>query len=258
MKELATVNPFLREKAFASKPLSEENAASIYGILTKTLILFSICLATALLFWDLVGKNVVGNVIHPILGWSFVLAPFLLLATLIPVLRKPEIARYLSPAIAVLLGIISGFLSGLASLGPIAEIVQQASFATFATLAVMLFFYCLRLLQISKRFVVNLARFFIMLPIIYMVDISRTVIFAKRMGIDYSFDLRSLLISAVVCVIAGCIFLVDLSLIENHLKQRASKKLEWYLAVSIVFDVIWLYVGLLFLIAIASRKRSNN
>jgi uncharacterized YccA/Bax inhibitor family protein len=65
-----------------------------------------------------------------------------------------------------------------------------------------------------------------------------------------------LLISAVSSVVASLYLLIDFDNIAKLIASGADRQYEWVFALSLMVTLVWLYIELLRLIAILSRRRN--
>ncbi|RYZ96240.1 MAG: hypothetical protein EOP11_23765 [Proteobacteria bacterium] len=254
MKDFATLNPILR---FDTPPLSAGALAepvTIGGIINKAFILLALCTVAVFAFWDLVSRNIVGNVLQHGLGWWFFFSPFVLLLVLVLMVGKPAWGKFLAPLGALCLGIIGGFLSGLAQLGNMGEIIYRAIFSTLLAFAFLLTAYKLRWITVGRSFVYNFARFLLLQPLFFVANIARAYAFASYRGQLFTMDMMQLILGVLVGLLAACVVLIDLSLIEDSLEAKAPKAMEWHLGFALLFDLVWMYVTILLVFAMKKKR----
>lgn len=216
---------------------------SVSGTITAVGVLFVLLLVGGFVGWTTVSSNA-DTVEIP--GWFFLpLIGALVLA--IVTSFKPTIARFTSPAYAVLEGVVLGVISKLYNV-TYDGIVLQAVGMTAAVFAVMWFLYATRIIKVTDRFrkVIMAATFGVM--IFYGISLLAHL-FGATVPFINSASAGGIAFSVVVAGIAAFNLALDFDLIEKGAASGAPKYMEWYAAFGLMVTVVWLYLEILRLLA---------
>lgn len=247
-------NPVMKESTFERDYQSEISSTtgymSVNGTIQKTFLLFAILLATSVVGWAfasmplLLGSAVVGFVLALILCF------------------KPLAAPVLAPIYAVAEGLFVGAVSKvtylqLADKPEYSQAIPLAAFGTIATLGIMLFLYASRIIRVSERMraigtglILSVFVFYgacFLLSFIIPDQIRGISLFnAGPIGIGFS---------VFVIGLAAFKFLLDFDMIEQGVRSRAPKQMEWYGAFALIVTVVWLYLEILNLVRKLASSR---
>jgi len=212
----------------------------------KTVCLFVVLLAAAVVGWFVPGLTLVGALVGLVLGMVNAFK------------RKP------SPALIIVYSAAQGlFLGGISNLFQtyFGSVVIQAVIATFTVFAVMLALFASGKVRASRR----LTRVFLGAMIGYAVYSLVNVALMVFGGVSSSlaFGLNSMtfmgiplgLLVGILAVLMGAYSLVlDFEFIKNGVDNRAPRVYGWQGAFGLMVTLIWLYVEFLRLFAIMSRN----
>jgi len=172
---------------------------------------------------------------------------------------KPAVARYLSPAYAILEGFVLGGLSAIvnAQVGDkYPNIVFQAVALTFGVAFAMFLLYNYRIIKPTQKFKS------ILLSAIFGVFLLYIVYWVLLLfGINLSFmswqdsSPLGIGINLLVVGIAAFTLILDFERLEMGESAGAPKYMEWYGAFGLLVTMIWLYINILKLLSrFASRR----
>jgi uncharacterized YccA/Bax inhibitor family protein len=166
---------------------------------------------------------------------------------------KKELAPYLSPAYALLEGLVLGAISVMLN-AYYPGIALQAIMLTFAVATIMLALYYFKIIQATQKFksVIIIATaaigiFYLVSFILSFFGITSPAYAATPLGIG---------ISVFIVIIAALNLILDFDFIEQGAEYQAPKFMEWYGAFGLMVTLIWLYIEILRLLAkIAASSR---
>lgn len=234
---------------------SRPGVMTIGGTVNATFILLGITVASAVMGWTLVPKLSEG------LGLGLLIFGSLggVVASLIMMFR-PRTAPIVAPIFAVGDGLFTGLVSFLyakmaagTKLGGVTgtNIVFMAMGVTFAILAGMLLLYKFRIIQATRTF-----------KKVMMVAGVGIGLFAIASLIAWACGLRlvdfnsplAMVITAGVAVYASFCLILDFDFVEQGAATGQPKYMEWYGGFSIMFTLVWIYLEVLKLLAMLSRR----
>jgi len=222
-------------------------SATYGGVVTKTSILLGIVAIVALYFANTLNFTA----LEPITLFPVVLAPIIAIIAVIMTHRMPQIAFATSMVYAVAEGVFLGFISALYAYLYGGEIIQMALVGTFGVLAGMLFLYSTGLIRVGNFFrrLMFSALIGLLFVSIIMVILSFTSV--VNMSGFYSIYVGIVVLSV---IISSLFLLVDFDRITKYVEAEAPKESEWSLALGLVVTIVWVYVELLRLIAVLTRR----
>jgi uncharacterized YccA/Bax inhibitor family protein len=237
-------NPLFSEESFdkAIWLADESETMTIKGTNQKITLLLFLTFASTAFSWSLIiGGSSLGALLIPVGAIGG-------LAVAITLSFKMEWASKLAPVYAILEGVF---------LGGISFIFQQYALMAFViTVAIvlsMLGIYTSRLIRVTQRLkfgiiaaTASIALFYVMAMVLRMFGID--IPFLHEGGIV------GIGFSLVVIGVAAFNLLLDFDLIEQGVRMRAPKYMEWYAAFGLLVTIIWLYVEVLKLLAKLSRR----
>lgn len=185
-------------------------------------------------------------------GAMIFIAPIGAFISLIIAIRKPDLAPIFAFAYALLQGVFIGLISGFYESAFGDGIVFTALVSTLGVFLSMALLYRSGLVKVTDRF-----RRVMFTALLGLVLTSLLLFVMSLLGLFSGIGLGLLLgISAISVVIASLYLLIDLDNIASLINSGADRQLEWVFALSLMVTLVWLYVELLRLIAILSRRRS--
>ncbi len=240
---MSTLPPPPVEGRAPAGPIVGDQRLTIEGVVTKSLVLIAIVLAAGFVGWNTVDDPVEfepvtmpGWILFAVLGGvALVFAAYF----------KPNLAKFLAPAYAVVQGLIVGAISHVYEI-EFDGIVLQAVLATIGVFVAMLGLHLSRAFRITPKIRrgVMIATGGVMLVYLFQV-IMRLV------GTDFEVPFLhdtgpvGILLSLAIVGLASFNLLVDFELIEQAEQQGAPKAMEWTAALGLLVTLIWLYLELL-------------
>jgi len=242
-------NPVLSEETFERQAQANSGLAvapmTLNGTIRNTGIMLVLVLAGATVGWNM-----------PIYPLAIALI-FLCIGLAIFSAFRPQV----SPITAPFYGIGEGYLVGVMSLLAAQQLanhsnplyrhaVPVAAVATFATLGVMLTLWVTRVLRMNDTLRSVLIGSTIAIGVFYLGTFLLSFAFPKIYSALPVFGNGPIGIgfSIFVIALAAFNFLLDFELIENGVRHRAPKYMEWYGALAITITIVWLYIEILRLI----------
>ncbi|HEY4287035.1 MAG TPA: Bax inhibitor-1/YccA family protein [Puia sp.] len=248
-------NPTLSEKIF-SRSLSETDngVMTVRGSMQKFGFLLFLVLAGAAFTWKLYfsGK---GPTVMTLLAVGAIGGLICAFATSF----KPSLARYLSPAYAVLEGFVLGGLSAIINdmfKKTYPNIVFTAVLLTLGVAFAVFLLYNFRIIRATEKFRAVILSAVVGIAIFYFIDII-----LGFFGINISFlnwgdnSMIGIVFNLFVVVIAALMLVLNFDQIETGEKMGAPKYMEWYGAFGLLVTLVWLYLEILQLL---SRFAGNN
>jgi uncharacterized YccA/Bax inhibitor family protein len=248
-------NPTLSEKIFnKSIDGSQTELMTVKGSIQKFGFLSLLVFAGAAYTWKLLYSG--STSLMMTLFWVGLIGG---LVTALVITFKPNLARYLSPAYAILEGFVLGGLSAIVNAQVGAKypnIVFQAVALTFGVAFAMFLLYNYRIIKPTQKFKS------ILLSAIFGVFLLYIVYWVLLLfGINMSFmswqdsSPLGIGINLLVVGIAAFTLILDFERLEIGESAGAPKYMEWYGAFGLLVTMIWLYINILKLLSrFASRR----
>ena len=243
-------NPALDKETFLGFAGAEDASQSmtLQGTVNKTAILLLLVLASALVPWQLHSKT------H---DFESMLTEFwlsLLGAALIGfwLAHNKDHAAFLAPLYAILEGFVLGILSALLEVR-YQGIIIESLILTFGIAGSLLVMYTLEWIKPTENFKLIVASATAGIAVYYLISMVLQI-FGMDVPLVNDNNFTGILFSLLVVVIASMNFVVDFDFIEEGVRQRCPKYMEWYGAFGIMVTIIWLYIEVLRLLA-KSRRR---
>lgn len=241
-----TSNPTTNTRVYEGAILDGE-PMTIQGAVNKTLVLLLTTFCTAVFTWTQFFAGMADKVI--LLMWIGIIAGLILAFVMV---MKPQNAKVLSLAYAVCEGLALGGLSAMYEV-QFKGIVANAALSTFGALFTMLFLYKIGLIRPTQKFRNIIVTATISIAVFYLAEIILSFINPSFI-VAWNSGIIGIVISSVICVVASLNFILDFEFIEQGANTMAPKYFEWYGAFSLLVTIVWLYVEMLRLIAMSSRK----
>jgi len=232
------------------------------GTINKTLILFAILMSTASLTWTKTigtlkaNEVVVATSTEEISRLSYVpdgIMPLVICGIIIAfvvamiIIFFPKSSPVLAPVYAAIEGVAIGGLSAMFEyMYP--NIAIQAAGLTMAVFFAMLTLYKFRIIQATEKFKAGMMSAMLGILILYLVNM-----FAGFAG--YNLPLINdtgfwgIALSLFIVAIASLNLILDFDLIEEGVKSKAPKYMEWYAGFGLMVTIVWLYLEILRLLA---------
>lgn len=249
-----TSNPVFRAVASRGLRQSGSGVMTVEGTINKTFILLTLVVISAAWVWTRFSAALPAGdaaAIHAV-------SPYLTVGVLgglgaaIVTVFKPNWARVTAPIYAVLEGAVIGGVSALFNL-KYPGIVLEAVGLTFTIMLAMLIIYRTGLIKVTQGFVRGVvaatAGVFLFYAAIWIAGI-----FGVDTSALISHGRLAWTISLVIVFIAALNLMLDFHFIEQGAKAGAPRYMEWYTAFGLVVTLVWLYLELLRLLALSSRR----
>ena len=165
---------------------------------------------------------------------------------------KPNLARFLAPAYALVQGVFVGMISRMYD-ARFDGIVVQAVLATVAVFAVMLVLYGMRILRATPRFTKGVIAATFGIMAVYMVGFIASL-FGANMRFWNEPSPLGIGISIVIVIVASLNLILDFDFIEKGVKNGLPKQMEWFAAFGLVVTLVWLYLEMLRLLSLLQQR----
>jgi uncharacterized YccA/Bax inhibitor family protein len=259
-----TSNPALSDKAFdragwaapppgtippapdtvsAWTPATPTTAMTVNGSVTATGVLLVLLVAAGFVGW-LSTETSLGGVQLP--AWTYATAIAAFVISIVTVF-KPMWARVTGPLYALGMGTFVGAISKAYEV-QYDGIVFQAVASTVGVLAVMLFLYASRIVQVTDKFRMIVACATGAIALVYVFNLVLRL-FGSEMPFLHDTGAIGIGISLVIVVVASLNLLLDFDFIERGVAARAPKAMEWYAGFGLLITLVWLYLELLRLLS---------
>jgi uncharacterized YccA/Bax inhibitor family protein len=250
---MATANPAMNDAAYdrAGYADSAANVMTLQGTVLKTWVLVVLLLATASFTWYQAGTAftaaeegiAVPSSIYVLLG----IGCFGGFITALLTIFMPRISPITAPLYAALEGLVVGGISVVFE-HLYNGIVAQAAIITVATLVALLMLYTSRVIQATQKFRIGVMAATGAICLLYLADMLLRF-FGYSVPYIHENGLIGIGISLFIVVIAALNLILDFDFIEQGVKRRAPKFMEWYGGFSLMVTLIWLYLEVLRLLA---------
>ena len=211
-------NPFLNNKTFSSTAVSRKDEVhqatlidfnqemTLSGTINKSLILFLLLTASAMVIWWLAFNGV--NPMVPAIGGAIVGLILVVISAF-----KPEYSPYLAPGYALFEGLFIGGISAIFE-AKYPGIVIQAVGATFVTFAVCLGLYKYKIVKVTEQFKSVVVAATLAIATYYLISWLFSM-FTSFVPVHYGNSMMSIGISIFVIVIAALNLFLDFDRIEK-------------------------------------------
>ncbi|MGO4905424.1 Bax inhibitor-1/YccA family protein [Flavobacterium sp. W20_MBD1_R3] len=255
---LNSKNPFLNNKTFSTTAVSKKDEVhqatiidynqdmTLSGTINKSLILFLLLLASAIVVWWLAFNGM--NPIALTIGGAVIGLILVVIAAF-----KPQYAPFLAPGYALFEGLFIGGISAIFE-AKYPGIVIQAVGATFVTFIVCLGLYKYKIVKVTEQFKSVVVAATLAIATYYVLSWVFSM-FTSFVPVHYGNSLMSIGISIFVIVIAALNLFLDFDRIEKGVAQKMPKFMEWYGAMGLMITLVWLYIEFLRLL---SKLNSKN
>jgi uncharacterized YccA/Bax inhibitor family protein len=231
---------------------------SIGGTAFKTFVMLVVLVIGGAWGWSVAVQPVAGDIgggygnATVTLPAGLWLASFAAFGLGIAIAMRPTRAPALGPLYALLEGYVLGVISAAFN-AQTDGIVVAAVLATACVFLVALVLYATRIIRPTRRLAFGVTAGIGGLALLYLMV---WVISIFNWGFLFSDDLRSvgIAISVIAVVLAALSFTLDFGTIEAAVDANAPKLYEWYGAYALTVTLVWLYITLLRLLALLSRR----
>ena len=240
---MRTSNPTLNDKVFDRAGYGSGNAMTINGTVNKVGILLLLVLIPAAWMWNQVmtawepsqamGPALIGGI------GGFVVA-------LVTMFKKTW-APVTAPVYALLQGLFLGGISATYNIR-FNGLPMQAVALTFGTLFVLLLAYRTGVIKATENFKLGIVAATGAIAMLYLVSIVMGF-FGASIPFIHESGLVGIGFSLFVVAIAALNLVLDFDFIEKGSEMGAPKYMEWYAAFGLLVTLVWLYLGILRLLA---------
>lgn len=241
-------NPALTQKKFNSTSafdILDGNTMTLNGTVNKTLILFGLLLITAYFSWTYSLSGLINPRVLIIGGaiGGLILAIFTIM--------KPQKAPITAPIYALVEGVFIGAISAMYS-SFYSGIVMQAIGITLSIFLIMLLLYKTGIIKATPKFKKGIIIATLGVMFFYLLN------FVARLfggGVSlFNLGIVGIGISLVIVVIASMNLILDFDMIERNIQKGQPKYIEWFAAFGLMITLVWLYLEILRLLALLSRR----
>ena len=234
-------NPTLSPSIFQNAGTSD-NPMTLQGTVNKTGVLLALLFATAMFTWRM------GAAAMPLVWGGFFIG---LIACLVTCFKK-EWSAVSAPVYALAEGLVLGGISAMYE-AQFHGIVLQAVLLTVGTLLGMLALYTMRIIQPTQKFMMGVAAATTGIALTYFIGFILSM-FGVQMGFLYGTSLFSIGFSVVVVIVAALNLIMDFAMIDQGVRDRAPKYMEWYAGFGLLVTLVWLYLEILRLLSKLARR----
>jgi len=221
--------------------------ATYKGVAAKSMLLLIITAISAYSIAINVGTD-----------WSFgtmigalVIAPIAAFIFVILAHKNAQLAFIYSILYAIFEGAFLGIISLIVAYQAGTDAVLFAMAGTFGALFVMLILYAARIIRVGQGFknfilaALGAVFFFMIIGIVMWLTV----------GTEYFSSPLYIAIVVFSLIISVLFLLYDFNRIENYVSGNAGKEHEWSLSLGLITTIVWIYIEILRLVLILSRKR---
>lgn len=255
--KFSSKNPFLTNKSFSatSRTNSDEvhtatvidynQEMTLAGTINKSLILFLLLTASAMVIWWLTFNGM--NPIVPAIGGGIIGLILVVISAF-----KPQYSGYLAPGYALFEGLFIGGISAIFEI-QYPGIVVQAVSATLVTFLVCLGLYKYKIVKVTEQFKSVVIAATLAIATYYLISWLVSM-FTSFVPVHHGNSMMSIGISVFVIIIAALNLFLDFDQIEKGVQQKMPKFMEWYGAMGLMITLVWLYIEFLRLLSKLSSR----
>jgi len=215
------------------------------GVASATGVLFVLLLAGGAFGWAQVESTPAGTDVN-LPGWIFIA---LIAAAGLAIFSafRPSIARVAGPIYALLQGVVLGAISHVYE-NQWNGIVVQAVLLTAIVFASMLFLYGTRIVRVTDRMRRVVIGATIGICVFYAVSLLLSL-FGATVPLIWDAGPFGILFSLAVAGLAAFNLMLDFDLAERGVAAGLPKHMEWFVGLSLMVSIVWLYLEILRLLA---------
>lgn len=249
-------NPTLSEKIFnRSLEQSGVGTMTVRGSLQKFGFLMILVLAGAAYTWKLYYSFKA-----PTMMTLFMVGMIGGMICAFATIFVPKLAKYLSPAYALLEGFVLGGLSAIVNdsfKAKYPNIILEAVLLTFGVAFAVFLLYNFRIIQATNKFRAVILSSMVGIAIFYVVDIILGFFGVRIPFMEFGDNSTiGIVVNLFVVIIAALSLVLNFDQIETGEKMGAPKYMEWYSAFGLLVTLVWLYLEILRLLSRFSNNRS--
>lgn len=219
------------------------------GTMTNFFIMSILLIIPAAITWNWAALGFMDRVYG--MTWAGIIIG---LITAFIMIFNPKTSPYLAPVYAVAEGMYLGGLSAFFEM-QFKGVVIQAVGATIAVSLTMFALYKFKVITVTEKFRATILTAVTAIFILYMANLILSLFGNHAIAnLLWSNNPLAIGISAVICVVAALCLLLDFDRIERFAQYQAPKYMEWYCALGLMITLVWLYVEILRLVSLFSRR----
>lgn len=242
-------NPALSSKIYQGQPIALDGGMTLDGTVNKTGVLLLCAIATAAYSWHVFMASRSMAAVSGML-WIGLIGGFIF--AMVTAFKK-QWAPVTAPIYSLLEGLVLGSLSAVFDLR-FPGIAIQAVAMTFGVLLVMLVAYRTHLIRVTQKFRLGVIAATGAIFLFYMAEMVLGF-FGVHFGAVNGSGIIGVGFSVFVVIIASLNLVLDFDFIEQGVRARAPKYMEWYSAFGLMVTLVWLYLEILNLL---SKLRSSE
>lgn len=238
-----TGNPALNKDTFSKLQAvaSASSTMTLEGVSIKSIILLIVAITTGAFGWNFAVQNP-----DQALGYALMAIIAALVIAIITVIKKTA-----SPVTAPIYAVLEGFALGVISQFYEAEfggIVLQALLLTAAIFLAMLAIYYFRIIRATENFKLGVAAATGGVMLFYLASIGLSF-FGITLPLIHENTPFGIIFTVAVIILAALNLVCDFDFIEQGVRSKAPKYMEWYASFGLFVTIVWLYLELLRLLA---------
>ena len=172
----------------------------------------------------------------------------------------PKLAKYLSPAYALLEGFVLGGLSAIINdqfHEKYPNIILEAVLLTFGVAFAVFLLYNFRIIRATNKFRAVILSSMVGIAIFYVVDMILGFFGVRIPFMEFGDNsMIGIVVNLFVVIIAALSLVLNFDQIETGEKMGAPKYMEWYSAFGLLVTLVWLYLEILRLLSRFSNNRN--
>jgi uncharacterized YccA/Bax inhibitor family protein len=228
-----------------------ENAASVKGVASKTLLLLVVAVLSAIFSITYGAELIYGNI------GVYIAVVFGALICGVVGQISPNAAKVCSIIYAVCEGALLGLLSFLFE-AAIGGIVMSAVLITATIFGVMLLLYSTNIIKVTGKFIRVMSGIGITILVVSLIYLISSLINPNNILITALYNNTGilLLVSGFTLIYGAFMLALDFENINVIVANGFDKKYEWTASLGLMVTIVWIYVKVLRILAIiASRSR---
>jgi len=228
---MSSSNPVFRQAN--SYTLASDRPVTYANVAIKTIILLAVAAISAYL--------TISNLASIDIGWIIGAMIIAFIAVIIGS-RSVRLAPIFSVIYAVAEGLVLGLISVLYTTYYGNDIVPTAIATTFVVFIVMLLLFSTNIIKVNQKFAS-----FMVVALISVIIMSVISIFLNIGELYY-------IVVFISAALSAFFLLLDFQRIKDFVESGADHRVGWILSLGLMVTVVWIYVEMLRLLAITSRR----
>ena len=232
-------NPVIRRAT--SETYVTDNPVTYTNVSFKVLSLLLILFASAFLTINYASNLTYGQLIGLLIGSVIVGFISVIVGT-----RSMNLAPYFAALYALCEGVVLAVISAIYTIAFGDMIVPTALLTTGIVFLIMLILYTTRVIKVTQRFASILV--VALISVIFMSLLTFILPAGFGGGMYY-------LIVIVASILSAFFLLLDFNAIETCVERGTDSRVGWMLSLGLLVTLVWIYIEMLRLLAILSRRR---